>query len=467
MRLRYTHALSLFAVVPFVGAVWGQQPSTEAPAPPVIIKAAPKPAADDFYLPLPPRFVAGPMVSDVSWSPDGHYVAAIAEDLEISSLPIGGAEPARTLSLTIWNASTHRSAVVWSTTDVRAAIQKVSWFTGSPVAFVSARLAAAVGSDDVGLWRVDARRMSARRIEGVGEGEFAFVSPNQPYAFLVSAIGKTAAVRPLAANGLIGSPVAMSQPATYPTGWTQDGRALAFPPLLRAAKGTATPTWQVVDGRSGTVSLTDKAPALYAAPARVYPYRVNLEPVKLTGASAMKTPWDESEAAQAWLEQGVKPAVERMLIAADARRLEISPRGDAIVYVNGEGAFVVGLLRMPKAVMENARTAAQRTQILSNGKQIALGVIMWSQDHGDNLPAAGGSLKETLGPYLKNDAVFEPVGGAGNTFVYTLNGGSLNDIKDPANTMLGYIPAPGGYGVDYADGHVQWQTELPKPPPPQ
>ena len=86
--------------------------------------------------------------------------------------------------------------------------------------------------------------------------------------------------------------------------------------------------------------------------------------------------------------------------------------------------------------------------------------MMCSQDNDDNFPPAGDGLKDTLTPYIKNASTFPG-------FVYTLNGGPVKDIKDPATTMMGYIPGPGGYAVVYADGHVQWTTELPTPSSPQ
>ena len=38
-------------------------------------------------------------------------------------------------------------------------------------------------------------------------------------------------------------------------------------------------------------------------------------------------------------------------------------------------------------------------------------------------------------------------------------GGKLNEVNNPAETELGYVTAPGGRAVLYANGHVVWKKE--------
>lgn len=467
MRFRLENATLLCVAACNVSSALAQRPANEAP-PPVNVKRAAQ-SADDFYVPLAPRFVAGPMATEVTWSPDGRYVSAVVNDIDLRSLPVEGKEPPVTVSLVIWSASTRRSTTVWSDTGTQSRISQVAWVPGSSVAFVSANWTAQDGTSQSGLWRVDARRSGATKVDGFSPDDLLYVSPTQPLAFVFGSHADKSYLKPLTPTGAIRAAIQASAPMSIPLGWTEDGCGLILPPVQRALEGglggdVPKVPWQVCDGRSGQITAVDKNPALYHVPERTYPFNVSLEPVKLIGVSAIQTPWGDTNLNHAWLEQGVTPAGERLLIAADAQRVEISPRGDAILYVNGEGAFVVGLLPTPKAALDKARTAAQRTEILNNGKQIALGVFMWSQDHEDGLPASADNLKDTLGPYIKSDAIWQGVGGDANTFVYTLNGGTMTDIKDPANTMMGYIPGPGGYAVVYSDGHVQWATDLPKKP---
>jgi hypothetical protein len=318
------------------------------------------------------------------------------------------------------------------------------------------------------MWRIDARRSGGTKVEGFSQEDRLLVSPNQPYAFLQGSNRDGKYLKPVAATGSIGLPIRIPASMVATGDWSADGRSLLLVPTRSAPTGSAPdepkPSWMLCDGRSGAITNLDKRPTAYETPTRKYAFKIVTVPTP-GGASkdSIQVPWGNEQVQMALLEQGVNPKTERFLIAASADRTEVSPAGDAILYVNSEGAFVVGLLRTPKSVVEQARTAAERTKLLNNGKQIALAMIMWGQDHDDTLPGQGGDLKGTLTPYVRNDSIF---GGAdGGAFVYSLNGGSFSGIKDPANTMMGYIAGPGGYAVVYADGHVKWSAELPTNPP--
>lgn len=431
-------------------------------------QSAPPTAGDDFFMPLPPRFVAGPMVVEAKWSPDGRYVAASAMDIDLHSFPIGGADPPHTVSFVVWNASTHKAVTVWSDSSAGGRIEQSEWVPGTAIVFLVARWTDDTGSTHQGMWRIDARRSGGAKVDEFAEGDRLIASPNQPYAFLQGSDRDGNYLKPLAANGSIGLPIRMPAHLVATGDWSADGRNLLLAPVSAAPKGSAPDEpklpFMQCDGRSGAITALESRPKLYEPPARKYPFKIAMAPVP-TGApkESIKVPWGNDQVQMAWLEQGTKATDERFLIAANADRTEISPAGDGVLYVNSEGAFVVGLLRTPHGVVENARAAAQRTELLNNGKQIALAVIMWGQDNDDKLPGQDGDLKATLRPYVRNDSIF---GGAdGGNFVYTLNGGSLSEVKNPAGTMMGYIAGPGGYAVVYADGHVQWSTELPASPP--
>lgn len=113
----------------------------------------------------------------------------------------------------------------------------------------------------------------------------------------------------------------------------------------------------------------------------------------------------------------------------------------------------------PCAMILAARGAWAQPAATRNPASVGVKAAPKSADNDDNLPLAGDSLRDTLFPYTKSASVFPG-------FVYSLNGGAMKDIKDPATTMMGYIPGQGGYAVVYADGHVQWKTELPPSGPP-
>jgi prepilin-type processing-associated H-X9-DG protein len=94
------------------------------------------------------------------------------------------------------------------------------------------------------------------------------------------------------------------------------------------------------------------------------------------------------------------------------------------------------------------RDGAARAETLSKAKQVALGLMMLAADNDDTI-SADFKLSD-LAPYLRNNSILEG-------FVMVFTGGSLRDVKDPANTVLGYTEGPGGRAVAYMDGHVKWE----------
>src|SRR5688572_6963248 len=75
--------------------------------------------------------------------------------------------------------------------------------------------------------------------------------------------------------------------------------------------------------------------------------------------------------------------------------------GCLIVFVIG----IIGILAAFFPVMQNARRAAQKTSCASNLKQIATGLLMYTQDYDDRLPPAA-TWQTELMPYIRNQSVF-------------------------------------------------------------
>ena len=126
-----------------------------------------------------------------------------------------------------------------------------------------------------------------------------------------------------------------------------------------------------------------------------------------------------------------------------------------------------------------ARKNAEKTTSLSNLKQIALGVIQYTQDHDERLPDAASWVDEVM-PYIKSEAVFhDPAAPDSEKWSYAFNSTlshiSLAQLDAPAQTAMLFestlgvknaadtgqsVPLPGRHsgGTDYAlaDGHVKW-----------
>ena len=128
------------------------------------------------------------------------------------------------------------------------------------------------------------------------------------------------------------------------------------------------------------------------------------------------------------------------------------------------------------------RATAQQASSSSNLKQLALGIIQYTQDHDEKLPDADKWVDEIY-PYVKTEAIFrDPSAPAGEKWSYaynsTLSGVSLAKFDSPSSTVMLFesklgvknandtgesIPMPGRHqgGTDYAlaDGHVKWFTD--------
>ena len=130
----------------------------------------------------------------------------------------------------------------------------------------------------------------------------------------------------------------------------------------------------------------------------------------------------------------------------------------------------------------SARERAKRDISVSNLKQLALGIIQYTQDHDEIMPDADKWCDEIL-PYVKTEAIFrDPSAPAGEKWSYAYNRAlshvSLYQIVAPAQAVMLFestagvknasdtgqsVPVPGRHlgGTDYAqaDGHVKWERD--------
>jgi hypothetical protein len=90
-------------------------------------------------------------------------------------------------------------------------------------------------------------------------------------------------------------------------------------------------------------------------------------------------------------------------------------------------------------VFSRAREAARTATCVSNTKQLALGVLLYAQDHAEKLPAADKWCDQVL-PCVKGPDVFKcpsvPGAKSGFAFNRALSGRALGEIADPTNTVL-------------------------------
>lgn len=136
------------------------------------------------------------------------------------------------------------------------------------------------------------------------------------------------------------------------------------------------------------------------------------------------------------------------------------------------------------ATFERARTKAKSTASLSNMKQLCLAMHMYMNDWDRSLPPAD-KWSDALMPYIGNKeellrCPLAPDLDCGYAFNEALDSGKLNDVADPAGTVvlftsnlgtrnaIGGVDAvadpprtPTGNIYGYVDGHAKIEDEIP------
>ena len=133
-------------------------------------------------------------------------------------------------------------------------------------------------------------------------------------------------------------------------------------------------------------------------------------------------------------------------------------------------ATFAGIVGSPKPLiqaMESARNRAKAASCLSNTKQIALGVIMYTQDYDEEFPRKNASYMDLIMPYIRNRAVFTCPLDKEGTITYSINANiqqaTLASIVAPEKTVLLYegknmqldFRHAGTAAVAFVDGHAK------------
>jgi hypothetical protein len=406
--------------------------------------------ADAILLETPVSVALGE-VDYATWSPSGSYVLA-----RRTRLP---GTPAAEATLCLWSAATQKSRDVWKGQG-GARIEWGAWLPGTEVAIVlvdrpvppapprvGAAGAAPVAALELERWvlRVDARRGTVQPLIRVPDSTMADVSPTRPVVALFSYEHKLGLV---GADGTVRDLSAQLPPGTAGVPqWFRDGLSLRF----RGSQGQPAGVkprfdWYVLDSRTlkvaGPLKALPEDPAPSPPPAG--PRRLRTGELEVVREKTRRT------VQPLWLESAAPSEQPQVLVTANSTgEPALSPRGNAVLYLGEGGAWVRPFVRFDKAVFIQARDAARRATLMSNAKQLGTGLLMYAADHDEVLPAAGSDLQQLLLPIVKHASLFED-------FVYTHPGGKLADIPEPANTTLGYTPAPGGKVWLYVDGHARF-----------
>ncbi|MFN3729028.1 MAG: hypothetical protein ACK4XJ_04880 [Fimbriimonadaceae bacterium] len=457
-----------------------------------------------------PQLVAAGQISEMAMSQDGRFVAVVVREtsgrledvLALLTTPQGQPRPG-VAQVRLVDTSSKTSKTLVEFNPVQEQVESLAFIGASPN-LVFVRRAMEMSPDGPvqkeAFCRADARTGTMevlRRVEGLGNsistgmnrrvthdneeydvpvyvrafvrGRFdsdivqLFVLPGAPVAVLLEQRVVGAAppegrnVAPVSASYTISGTVAhlippsgpmravpidrqMTQPAVVE--WTPEPHRPLLSYLMSPPGGGASrrETVEIEPGSGAVLNYAGPAVPSGTAVAKDGPLRVVMAP------NPVRFQDEPAPLVAAWLQSRGDQRFHSALIASSAFRAELSPTGQAVFYVSAEGAFMRPFVEIPA----EALAAIERTEILSQAKQVGTALHIYAADNGDKFPPDGSDLS-VLDPYLRNRAVREG-------FVYTYRGPrELTQLQNPSQTEVGYIEGPGGRAVVYADSSVRWR----------
>ncbi len=148
----------------------------------------------------------------------------------------------------------------------------------------------------------------------------------------------------------------------------------------------------------------------------------------------------------------------------------ISPVAIVLLVIGGVALLgIIAVAALVGAAGTAARGQASAARCRSNLKQVALGVMMFSQDHNETFPDAT-TWETDVQPYVRDTGLFTCPSGGGEDQSYEMNPAlsraNLMQVPNLATTPLVYDagfsngtpPHPEGWMVAFADGHCKAVT---------
>ena len=138
-------------------------------------------------------------------------------------------------------------------------------------------------------------------------------------------------------------------------------------------------------------------------------------------------------------------------------------RKDKILSIGPRADLDAGALLTPKSPTDPVEVYSAQSRTSSNMKQVALSIMIYSQDYDDLFPATASTAdaQEVTYPYLKNVELWKTYNPAGGRVLFNnkIAGASTNAIPLPAETVMLYeekVWADGRRAVAFTDGHVKF-----------
>lgn len=419
---------------------------------------------DTAYILLPPVAVQGPLVSRLSWSSNGEFLAMLAHsgldaELELTEayskghLLAADPQPKRT-SFQIWDRKSRTIRTLWTGADSIS----YQWVDGASFGFAIIREPDTVeAKGSISLVRFDAKGQWTGLVtqHPVPEGSISsnFV-PLQDQPAAIYWQSKFAREQTQSEAWIVSATemVPIIPPAGYQPGLFFTSEKSEVIALVQSVLDRQVREYHQFDVK--TKKFT-RLPADYRPPS-------NFRPREREGV------WLELGSARATPEQGEGVAGTQSLWLATDRANEpaalvcgdvpgsgsLAPTRDAVAYLCQGALFVRPILKLPAADFNSKLLEELKKAAMMTAKAIALAMGVYAADNEGKFPSNQQPYARLLAPYLSALAKRGM-----DQFAYVFRGGSLGDALH-SETILGYIAGPGGYAVAFADGHVEWRTQV-------
>jgi hypothetical protein len=390
-----------------------------------------------------PQVVAGPVVLDAKWSPDGVRVAAVRR----TERPVLDSA-IQEMHLVLWSAG-RQSHEIWHNEITLESLPHVAWLS-SEIVTVEMTWSDKVQTTDANgrvaltpvlrqgvLW-VDAARDQVRTIAEM-PGDHLYVSPSRPFAVLFSPVQHQMTL--LKPDGTPLKQLPLPEKMVWPRfhtadNWSEDGLHVWLDATNGAQTSLKTYALNVQTGQLET----DVDPAAYAH--KSHPALLRLTRTEQDVKFGHRT----QRLHPLWLQSSTGGEQPEVLLAADSSGGALSPTGQAALYLSEQAAWVTPLRIGPKEPFVSNMKAAMQ----SNAKQLGLAMAMYAQDYDGALPSPDMAIQSAFEPYHKSNNLYDG-------FNYTFPGGTLPSGDNLGTTELGGIDGPGGRWIIYGDGHVVWK----------
>jgi hypothetical protein len=418
------------------------------------------------YTLAPAEVIAGGSCRSLSWSDDGRYVAvlrvamsprAILEAVASPNVPAEAEE-----SLEIYDVARRKTSILWKGRTSEVQLPRINWLKGTDcLVGVAIRRSSSdapgVAPTSMGeLLYFDAAAGSSKTL-AQAEEQSLIMEPSPTKGFALVGIAKFVAgakfeespkgswqvkYHVLSADGRLSAPLTI--PGGFMSRWSEDGASPIFMDWSKGADGKMTRQVWLLNAETGTAVRVEGEPKEF------HPSPPKLPLYAGPGDDTLKIAESTRSVKPGWLVSADRKEIA--LVSGNVTEIALSPTLNAVAYVSEGAALIRPLVQIPKEMLNAAKNAAERLRVMNNAKQCALALIMYSADNDDMLPSNVDDVQKLMYPYLKNQDIM-------SGFVYSFSGGLMTDVKEPANTIMGYIPGPGGKAVVYVDGHVKWQAD--------